>query len=365
MHAISQVLENYLPTYRANLGVSLRNGSADEHALLETLPNFFRALLVEQGRQENFKVEGSYGNGNMPKVPWVGIFNNLVTTSAQEGYYIVLLFSEDMQSCYLSLNQGVTELKTQFGQNLACAKMVATASRALNFFHVREDSVVGKINLNASSHLGKGYESGAIESHKYEKNFLPTDFILAEDFLSLVDHYDRLVASAGPSLQFLAPVTEDEFHQAALRKAVTPSSISLDIIGPLPIPSLTNTSHQKFARNVLYAAFALRRAGFRCEIDCDHPTFLAQAGNRGYVEAHHLIPISKQILFNNSLDHPANIVSLCTNCHKLLHHGRVIDKRAHLTKLLHDRRKILENAGIFIAELTLLSYYSRTLLEQE
>lgn len=176
MHALSQVLENYLTTYRNNLGVSLRNGSADEQALLDTLPNFFRSLLVEQGRDQNFKVEGSFGNGNMPKVPWVGIFSNLVTTSAQEGYYIVLLFSEDMQSCFLSLNQGVTELKTQYGQSIARTKMVEAASRALRFFTSRPDALTGRIHLQATSHLGRGYEFGAIESHKYKKTICPRNF---------------------------------------------------------------------------------------------------------------------------------------------------------------------------------------------
>jgi 5-methylcytosine-specific restriction protein A len=365
MHAIAQVLNSYLTTSLLNRGVAHRNGTADEQALLETLPSFFRTVLANEGRDGDFSVVGSFGNGNMPKVPWVGVFNRAVTTSAQEGYYIVLLFSEDMQSCYLSLNQGVTELRTQYGPALAQSKMMNAAMRSLSFFKARPDALVGKIDLRASSHLGKGYEAGAIESHKYLKAELPDESFLTHDFLSLLEHYDRLVSLAGPSLQFLAPVTEDEFHQAALRKAQSTDVERGGVTGPLQIPALNTTTGKKYPRNVYYSGFALRRAGFLCEINAEHPTFIARAGNRKYVEAHHLVPMSKQSTFTVSLDHPSNIVALCTSCHKLLHHGRDADKRANLIKLLSERKGSLAVAGIKVSEVSLLSFYNGTLLEQE
>ena len=43
---------------------------------------------------------------------------------------------------------------------------------------------------------------------------------------------------------------------------------------------------------------------------------LFQKLQRNYVEAHHLIPMGFQDDFSKSIDVEANIISLCTYCHK-------------------------------------------------
>ena len=42
---------------------------------------------------------------------------------------------------------------------------------------------------------------------------------------------------------------------------------------------------------------------------------------------HHLIPLRMQHDFENSLDVVGNIVSICPNCHRLIHYGRDKDKK--------------------------------------
>ena len=44
--------------------------------------------------------------------------NKDITTSTQRGYYIVYLFSEDMERLYLTLAQGVTETTKEEMQKL-------------------------------------------------------------------------------------------------------------------------------------------------------------------------------------------------------------------------------------------------------
>ena len=44
--------------------------------------------------------------------------NKEITTSTQRGYYIVYLFSEDMERLYLTLAQGVTETAKEDMQKL-------------------------------------------------------------------------------------------------------------------------------------------------------------------------------------------------------------------------------------------------------
>ena len=58
--------------------------------------------------RKEYKVSASAGQGGWAEVPWLGIFHKDVSTSAQEGYYIVYLFRGDSEGVYLSLNQGFT-----------------------------------------------------------------------------------------------------------------------------------------------------------------------------------------------------------------------------------------------------------------
>lgn len=365
MQLISEVLENYATTRRQLNGKAFNVGNVDQKNLLVELPKFFVTLLAKSGREKEFKVEGTIGIGNIARVPWVGIFNCAVTASAQEGYYIVLLFSEDMQSCYLSLNQGVTGLMGQYGPAIANLKMKTAANRALQFFVTAPDAILGPIDLNATGLLGKGYENSAIESFRYDRNNLPSHTTVIENFDRLLSDYDRLIWVAGPSLQFLAPISDHEFCQVAMEKAVI---VDLDDDEPdrsLPVPPKSAASRSGYVRNVNFAALALKRANFKCEIDPNHETFLARARKHQYVEAHHLVPISKQEYFKVSLDVPANIVALCATCHKLLHHGRIIDKRDYLLRLLAARQGRLQEIEILLDSEQLLNFYRKNLLEEE
>lgn len=63
--------------------------------------------------------------------------------------------------------------------------------------------------------------------------------------------------------------------------------------------------------------------GFKCQI-CDalgqHPHGFLKSSGEPYVEAHHVMPVSK--LEKGSL-HAANIMTLCANHHRQLHFGGV------------------------------------------
>ena len=103
---------------------------------------------------------------------------------------------------------------------------------------------------------------------------------------------------------------------------------------------------------------ALCHAEHKCEIDKAHPTFTSKTKNVDYTEPHHLVPMeySGDSRFACvSLDVPANIVSLCSNCHNQLHYGKDIEKQ--LRNLYDARMERLEKAGIVITFEELLSLY--------
>ena len=93
-------------------------------------------------------------------------------------------------------------------------------------------------------------------------------------------------------------------------------------------------------------AFALKRANFKCEFNPEHETFEKGSDGERYMEVHHLVPMAQQGLFDNSLDVPANVVSLCCNCHRCIHLGTEKNKKIMLFNLFNERREELEKAGI-------------------
>jgi 5-methylcytosine-specific restriction protein A len=99
-------------------------------------------------------------------------------------------------------------------------------------------------------------------------------------------------------------------------------------------------------RNPAHAVVALRYADFLCEIDGEHPSFIRRKNNHNYVEPHHLVPMKYSDDFDVSLDVPANIVSLCSNCHNEIHYGR--DYEQLVEKLYEKRKGLLQKAGINI-----------------
>ena len=94
-------------------------------------------------------------------------------------------------------------------------------------------------------------------------------------------------------------------------------------------------------------------AGFKCEIDPNHATFISRRSGMPYVESHHFIPMEFHEDFDFSLDVEENIVCLCSNCHNEIHYGV---KNAELVRALYIKRKdLLHDVGLDITEEELLT----------
>jgi len=104
--AVRYVLNNYP---QAILG-PLKDSPTAQH-LRHDFPKAVRDIVNPLGE---YIVEGSAGQGQWARSPWVAIFDPLITDTAQRGYYPVYLFREDFSGLYLSLNQGVTEVRNRY-----------------------------------------------------------------------------------------------------------------------------------------------------------------------------------------------------------------------------------------------------------
>ena len=79
----------------------------------EDLPNSFRILI---DNPKKYEIKGSSGLGRWAIVPWISFLNKEITSTPQDGYYVVLLFKEDMSGFNLSLNFGSAYFIQKYGK---------------------------------------------------------------------------------------------------------------------------------------------------------------------------------------------------------------------------------------------------------
>lgn len=142
-----------------------------------------------------YKTKGSTGNGNKAEIPWFAIFNTAITDTATKGYFIVYLFSADMERVYLSLNQGWTFYKENYGIKLGREKIKVASLHWKNEIEFnRNGFTVDGIDLRCNGNLGIGYELGHICGKEYVKNEIPSENILREDLKNMIHIYEQLAS---------------------------------------------------------------------------------------------------------------------------------------------------------------------------
>ncbi|AFQ50461.1 HNH endonuclease [Burkholderia cepacia] len=161
------------------------------------------------------------------------------------------------------------------------------------------------------------------------------------------------------------PDAETEYQMKVLEKAAKSQRV-IEGKGGVAVPKIGSSGLSKagYQRNPTVAARALQLANFKCEIDAEHQTFISNATGTPYVEAHHLIPFSNQGGYPFSLDVTANIVALCPNCHRRLHHGKADEKVRDINFLLSEREDRLVEKRLKISKEELLKLYRGDLLEE-
>jgi len=215
-HKLAELIDKKIKLYfdRIDVGVkSMKNNNMFKMLLIEFMSNYIKARTSEVFARHHLgdlirkeipekisnlpfidtnimKVQGSCGQGNWATVPWISILNKNITSTTQEGVYIVYLFSEDMERIYLTLNQGCTKLIEKYGKRDAIKKMQSVAAS------IR--SALGNTSFNSDNNLSVGnefYEQGAIFYKEYLVNTIPEDSILFDDLERMVEIYNSYYSS--------------------------------------------------------------------------------------------------------------------------------------------------------------------------
>ncbi|MBM7079134.1 MrcB family domain-containing protein [Micromonospora humida] len=145
------------------------------------------------------KVLASGAGQSLPVVPWIAILDSNVTTTAQEGLYVVYLFRQDLSRVYLSMNQGATQHQRNAGHRgltgvaqdrAALAELRAEAillRKYLSDDALHDLAEVIELGAPRNRFLPCGYEEGNVAAIEYDPAHLP-------DEMSLRAHLDRFLA---------------------------------------------------------------------------------------------------------------------------------------------------------------------------
>lgn len=273
------------------------------------LANFIRHDLVENVStyfaDRHYLWQASPGQGQWAICPWLASFDPTITQSAQRGYYPVYLFVQDMNTVYLSMNQGVTEVRMEFGDTEA-RNILSTRARIMR--HRVQSELSNRYSLNQidlgiqSSNLSSAfYEPGHAFGIRYDRNNMPDNQILIDDMSSMLDLYQLLVQRGGNTL-YETDNDDSDLQQQNLeeRRRIR--------------------YHRRIERNQRLAREAKRIHGYICQVcGFDFYEIYGELGSE-YIEAHHLIPLSQ--LPENvrvRLSPQDDFKVVCSNCHRMIH----------------------------------------------
>ncbi|WP_438496809.1 MrcB family domain-containing protein [Paenibacillus sp. IHBB 3054] len=151
----------------------------------QTLPSELKALPFID---EQYKVQGSVGQGNWATVPWLAILDKRITETTQHGEYVVYLFAEDMSAVYLTFNQGVTVPIQEKGRREGYAYLrnqTHEIRELLSLTHMNKDENIRLMN----SGLGQDYQVSTVAYIKYERGSVPNDEQLIRDLENVIEDY--------------------------------------------------------------------------------------------------------------------------------------------------------------------------------
>lgn len=269
-----------------------------------------------------YSIKASAGNGAWAKVPWIAIFNKLVTESVTSGFYCVYLFRVDCSGVYLSLNQGIADKRDQYGLGVS-REMIRNQAKLFRGFLTNDliEDFADPLDLKldaipketTSRRLGLAYEAGNVISKLYERDNIPDDATLVEDVRKLLGIYFSLFQRVGLEENSLSSeIREEEWIEDLTKYRV----------------------HRVVERNKKLSKKVKELQGYTCKA-CNF-NFETQYGEtgKGFIEAHHCVPISNLDREKIELDPAQDFTVLCSNCHRMIHRIKPVPTLEEFKKIL-------------------------------
>jgi hypothetical protein len=142
---------------------------------------------------EGFYWVASPGIGRWAHAPWLAILDPQVTDTPQRKYYPVYLFSSNLSTVYLSLNQGVTQILDNDTPEIAIrilkSRAIILRNKLKNEYPLTfSDNPIDLRPPSKYSFLSL-YEQGHAFGKKYERATFPDDTELIYDLNKMLELY--------------------------------------------------------------------------------------------------------------------------------------------------------------------------------
>ena len=314
---IKEILEKVLLEYPE---VSQENFKGHQFSsyFRKSIPESIAASLT---LPDVYSIKASAGNGAWAKIPWIAIFNRLVTETVTSGFFCVYLFRADCSGVYLSLNQGIADKRNRYGLGVS-RDMIRNQATLFQDF-LENESVAGfpdplDLKLDSipkettSRRLGLAYEAGNIVSKFYRRGSIPSNEILVNDVINLTNIYFSLFQKVELENDKSSREQEDRWFEDLTKYR----------------------THKVVERNRGLAKRVKQIQGYTCKA-CGF-NFEAQYGEIGkeFIEAHHCIPISSLSKDKIQLDPRRDFTVLCSNCHRMIHRTNPVPTLDEFKQLL-------------------------------
>ena len=186
---IKPIVEHFLNNYVKSKQESFAGHAVGNYIRRDAPEALYQTGLVNR---QDYLITGSAGQGNWAMVPWLGIFDKKITTTATRGVYIVYLLARDGNSLYLTFNQGCTEIKNNHSKKETIKIMREKADEIASRIDNRGFAADENIHLGEGlTELGEMYQKGTILYKKYTKGKVPEEAELQDDLSKMIDIYQE------------------------------------------------------------------------------------------------------------------------------------------------------------------------------
>ncbi|WP_405677964.1 DUF3578 domain-containing protein [Streptomyces sp. NBC_01511] len=127
--------------------------------------------------------KGYGGQASAAATPWIGVFDPAINSKPGKGLYLAYIFSADLKTVSLTLQQGITHLEDRLGRGQARQDHLRRQAERLRRALARQRPA-GWIDEPALRHHAdrpRAYEAASVIARSYELAELPDDGVLGSD----------------------------------------------------------------------------------------------------------------------------------------------------------------------------------------
>ncbi|MGQ4515672.1 MrcB family domain-containing protein [Streptomyces sp. DW26H14] len=134
---------------------------------------------------EPLYARGYGGQSTAAATPWIGVYDPQINEAAVEGLYLAYIFSTDLRTVWLTLQQGITSLESKVGKGLAREQHLRRSAARLRRLSAiqRRQGWVDEPELKPTATRPKAYEAASVIARCYRTSKIPGDRELAEDLV--------------------------------------------------------------------------------------------------------------------------------------------------------------------------------------